>query len=195
MCLTLSNDWISLHDMWTLCSLHLRPLFFTGVKVCKIGILCGYSGWILNLGKINRNINASLYIQVTLVNHGKYSSLGNGTNEVSASIWHLVINENKIFGLYLIKKLTLVSVQQYCLFWKNKNQITLWIFFATWKIIKSLKVNYFKFFLIPTNLYLSSSFVDVDGVELSSNLQGWLLVEESPFLLAQAGLTLLLLWR
>ena len=38
-------------------------------------------------------------------------------------------------------------------------------------------------------------FVDMDGVDLSSGLQGWLLVKESPFLLAQAELTLLLLWR
>ena len=37
--------------------------------------------------------------------------------------------------------------------------------------------------------------VDMDGVVLSSDLQGRLLEKESPFLLAQAELTLPLLWR
>ena len=42
---------------------------------------------------------------------------------------------------------------------------------------------------------LIHTLVDMDGVVLSSGLQGWLLEKESPFLLAQAELTLLLLWR
>ena len=53
----------------------------------------------------------------------------------------------------------------------------------------------FNYFIIPRYILYIKGLVDMDGVVLNDVLEGRLSGEESQFLLAQAGLTLLLLWR
>ena len=52
-----------------------------------------------------------------------------------------------------------------------------------------------RFTLVLKQTFNFTTLVDMDGVVLNDVLQGGLSGEESQFLLAQAGLTLLLLWR